>query len=103
MKSNSNRATAGTPSLLDGYEEFKLDNKKAPHTIGLSHLYIRKDIVESAEKEKIVPPYPVTFPHDYPSEHENWYLNKLERHGSGRVVKAGDGETTDGEATNGTA
>jgi hypothetical protein len=96
---NSNLATDGTLPLLDDYEEFQLDGTNAPHTIGSSHLYIRKDIVERAEKEKIVPPYPVTFPHDHPSEHANWYLNKLARHGSGKVVKATDGETTDGEAT----
>ena len=99
MKYSSDGVTDGTPGLLDDYEKFKLDNRKAPHTIGSSHLYIRRDIVARAEMEKIVPPYPVTFPHGYPSEHENWYLHKLARHGSGRLVKAADGEATDGEAT----
>ncbi|KAK4098300.1 hypothetical protein N658DRAFT_526360 [Parathielavia hyrcaniae] len=74
--------------LLDGYVEFKLDKRRAPHTVGSSHLYIRRDLVERAEKEMIVPPYPVTFPHDYPHRHEDWYLNRLERHGSGKVVDA---------------
>ncbi|KAK4032880.1 hypothetical protein C8A01DRAFT_50424 [Parachaetomium inaequale] len=78
--------------LLDDYEEFKLDKRHAPHTVGSSHLYIRKDIVEAAEREKIVPPYPVTFPHDYPYKLNNWYLDKLERNGSGKVqLKEGDG------------
>ena len=62
----------------------------APHTIGAAHLYIRKDVVELAERDKIVPPYPVTFPHDYPHKHKNWYLDKLPRNGSGKVVKRTD-------------
>jgi hypothetical protein len=73
--------------LLDEYEEFKLDRAAAPHTVGSSHMYIRKSIVRQAEDHKIVPPYPVTFPHGYPEEHANWYLDRMERHGSGRVVK----------------
>ncbi|KAL2177694.1 uncharacterized protein P884DRAFT_223341 [Thermothelomyces heterothallicus CBS 202.75] len=76
-----------------GYEEFKLDRRRAPHTVGSAHLYIRRDIVEAAERESIVPPYPVTFPHDYPYWHDNWYLDGLQRHGSGRVVKRSE---TDG-------
>lgn len=63
--------------LLDNYEEFKLDKQAAPHTIGSSHMYIRNDIVEAAEANGVVPPYPVTFPHDYPFKHENWYLEKM--------------------------
>jgi hypothetical protein len=78
--------------LLDDYEEFKLDRRQAPHTVGSSHLYIRKDIVEAAEREKIVPPYPVTFSHDFPFKLKTWYLDKLERNGSGKVQrKEGDG------------
>ena len=75
----------GMGSLLDDYEEFRLDKAAAPHTIGSSHLYIRKDIVDRAEAEEIVPPYPVTFPHGYPVKDGSWYLHKLERHGSGKV------------------
>jgi hypothetical protein len=77
---------------LDDYEEFKLDKTAAPHTVGSSHLYIRKDIVEAAERERIVPPYPVPLPCNYyPSGPRGWYLDKLERHGSGKVVKRTDG------------
>ncbi|KAK4152349.1 hypothetical protein C8A00DRAFT_34992 [Chaetomidium leptoderma] len=76
-------------ALFDDYEEFKLDKRTAPHTLGSSHLYIRKDIVEAAEREKIVPPYPVTFPHDYPYRHGNWYLDQLEKNGREKVVKRG--------------
>ncbi len=72
-------------ALLDDYEEFRLDQAAAPHTVGPSHLYIRRDIVESAEAEKIVPPYPVTFPHGYPVKNKSWYLHRMERHGSGKV------------------
>ena len=75
----------GMGPLLDDYEEFRLDKAAAPHTIGSSHLYIRKDIVDRAEAEEIVPPYPVTFPHGYPVKDGSWYLHKLERHGSGKV------------------
>ncbi|KAL2257600.1 hypothetical protein VTK26DRAFT_9423 [Humicola hyalothermophila] len=63
--------------LLSRYEEFRLDRKAAPHTIGSSHMYIRRDIVEAAESHGVVPPYPVTFPHDYPYKHENWYLDRI--------------------------
>ncbi|KAH6632356.1 hypothetical protein F5144DRAFT_650199 [Chaetomium tenue] len=73
--------------LVDDYEEFKLDKGRAPHTIGPSHLYIRKDIVDLAEREAIVPPYPVTFPHDYPYDNKSWYLDKLRKNGSGKVVR----------------
>jgi hypothetical protein len=76
---------------LDDYEEFKLDKTTAPHTVGSSHLYIRKDIVEAAEREKIVPPYPVTLPCNYPAGQRGWYLDKLERNGSGKVLKRTDG------------
>ncbi|KAL1843086.1 hypothetical protein VTJ49DRAFT_3221 [Mycothermus thermophilus] len=62
---------------LEDYDEFPLDKNHAPHTVGSAHLYIRKDIVAAAEREKIVPPYPVTFPHDYPLEPERWYLGEL--------------------------
>ncbi|KAH6856038.1 hypothetical protein B0I37DRAFT_300823 [Chaetomium sp. MPI-CAGE-AT-0009] len=79
-----------THTLLGDYEEFKLDKARAPHTIGSSHLYIRRDIVEAAEREAIVPPYPVTFPHDYPDEHKTWYLDKLEKNGSGKIVRRGE-------------
>lgn len=72
---------------LDDYEEFKLDKGRAPHTIGSSHLYIRKDIVDLAEREAIVPPYPVTFPHDYPYDNKSWYLDELRKNGSGKVVR----------------
>ncbi|AEO66342.1 uncharacterized protein THITE_2030952, partial [Thermothielavioides terrestris NRRL 8126] len=68
-------------SILRGYEEFKLDRRRAPHTVGPSHMYIRKDIVEQTEKEGIVPPYPVNFPHDYPYPHRSWYLDKLKKKG----------------------
>ena len=78
--------------MLDGYEEFKLDKRSAPHTVGSSHLYIRKDIVEAAEREKIVPPYPITLPDAYPPGQRNWYLDKFDRHGSGKVVKKIDGD-----------
>ena len=73
--------------LLDDYEEFKLDKGQAPHTVASSHLYIRKDIVEAAEEEEIVPPHPVTFPHNYPHSLKNWYLDRLERNGSGKVQR----------------
>jgi hypothetical protein len=77
--------------FLDGYVEFKLDKRAAPHTVGSSHLYIRKDIVTAAERNMIVPPYPVTFPHDYPFKHEKWYLDELERNGSGKVREMASG------------
>lgn len=55
----------GVKDAFEGYKEFRLDKRRAPHTVGLAHLYIRRDIVEATEREKIVPPYPITFPHDY--------------------------------------
>ncbi|KAL2138455.1 hypothetical protein VTI28DRAFT_6760 [Corynascus sepedonium] len=55
----------GVKDTFEGYKEFRLDKRRAPHTVGLAHLYIRRDIVEATEREKIVPPYPITFPHDY--------------------------------------
>lgn len=73
--------------LLDSYEEFKLDRRAAPHTIGSSHMYVRKDIVEAAEACRIVPPYPVNFPHDYPYEHKNWYLSRLKGAKPGQLGK----------------
>ncbi|KAL2267284.1 hypothetical protein VTJ83DRAFT_4561 [Remersonia thermophila] len=76
---------------VQDYVEFPLDGRSAPHTVGPAHLYIRKDIVAATEREKIVPPYPVTFPHDYPSEPGRWYLRELKtgrnEHGTGRVVE----------------
>lgn len=67
----------GVHPLLNNYEEFKLDSKTAPHTIGTAHMYIRKDIVTAAEAHGIVPPYPVNFPPNHPHDHKNWYLDKL--------------------------
>ncbi|AEO60845.1 hypothetical protein MYCTH_2070514 [Thermothelomyces thermophilus ATCC 42464] len=90
---SGNVSPSPSPSPSGSYEEFKLDRRRAPHTVGSAHLYIRRDIVEAAERESIVPPYPVTFPHDYPYKHDNWYLDGLQRHGSGRVVKRSE---TDG-------
>lgn len=63
--------------LLDNYEEFKLDRASAPHTIGLSNVYIRSDIVKEAERHQIIPPYPVTFPHEH--KHDNWYLDRVRK------------------------
>ncbi|KAL2018217.1 hypothetical protein VTK56DRAFT_1124 [Thermocarpiscus australiensis] len=65
--------------LMDGYLEFKLDRSTAPHTIGSSHMYIRKDVAEAAEARKIVPPYPICFPSDGPPKPDNWYLDRLKR------------------------
>jgi hypothetical protein len=65
--------------LLEDYQEFKLDKQMAPHTVGSSHMYIRKDIVEKTAREEIVPPYPIHFPHGYPYKHEKWYLGELKK------------------------
>ena len=73
--------------LLNNYEEFKLDKKTAPHTIGYSHMYIRKDIVKAAEADGIVPPYPVNFPPNYPHEHKKCYLENLKDMKLGRLKK----------------
>jgi hypothetical protein len=68
-----------TGCSLDEYDEFPLDCKKAPHTVGPAHMYIRKDITEAMASKMIVPPYPVVFPPDHPAEPSNWYLNKLKK------------------------
>jgi hypothetical protein len=78
--------------MLDDYVEFKLEKRASPHTVGSSHLYIRKDIVEAAERNMIVPPYTVTFPHSYPYKHESWYLDGLQRNGSGKVIESSIGK-----------
>ncbi|KAL2132453.1 hypothetical protein VTI74DRAFT_3790 [Chaetomium olivicolor] len=65
--------------IKDGYHEYGLDKRCAPHTIGSSHMYIRKDVVSQTAERKIIPPYPIRFPHDYPHKHDNWYLDNLKK------------------------
>lgn len=61
------------------YHEYGFDKSCAPHTIGASQMYIRKDVVSQTAENKIMPPYPITFPHGYPHKHENWYLDGLKK------------------------
>lgn len=72
--------------LRDEYKEHKQDPDATPHTIGPAHLYIRNDVVDLADWNEIVPPYPVTFTDSHPKP-KNWYLDRLPPNGSGRVVR----------------
>ncbi|KAK4221811.1 hypothetical protein QBC38DRAFT_504573 [Podospora fimiseda] len=51
---------------LKKYQEFQLNKAKAPHTIGLSHWYIRKDAIVSAwqSKKGCFPPWKLKHPFD---------------------------------------
>ncbi|KAK4144533.1 uncharacterized protein C8A04DRAFT_11395 [Dichotomopilus funicola] len=71
---------------LDDYLGFGLDKRTAPHTIGHSHIYIRKDAIEETAKRQILPPYPVNFPAEYAyiPRREDWYLYEAPKLGTTR-------------------
>ncbi|KAK4159217.1 hypothetical protein QBC43DRAFT_362184 [Cladorrhinum sp. PSN259] len=54
---------------LTHYQEFELNKEKAPHTIGSSHIYIRKDAIASAWKwaPGCFPPWALRSPFDQAS------------------------------------
>lgn len=71
---------------------FGLDNRNAPHTIGHSHIYIRKDAIEETAKRQILPPCPVNFPSDYAHipRREDWYLYEAPKLGTAKGQLFGD-------------